>query len=673
MAGLSLVKRISTAVRILRGTAHEDWVAFFGAARNGRKTKAGPAIDESSAMTISAVFAALNFLGGVVASLPLRVYRSLPGGGKARAVEHPLYDRLHAKPNSTGLTAWQWIYTSMLHKYLWGNWWTALSRPSLELTPLLPDRTWIDPRVPQFVQTRDNAGGEIVLDRRDVLLIPHVSLGGVTGKGIVHYARESLGLMKAQEEFASTFFGSGIKAGGFVEIPEGKTMSEDTRQGLQKDFNDKYAQLGESWKAIFLSGGAEWKPNEVDAQKAQALESRQFSIAEVSRWTGLTPHLLHDLSRATFSNIEELDLALVMFTLTPIVSQAEQAMNVTFFDDRERAAGYYVKFELKGLLRGNLQARTQFYTQMLDRGVFHADDVLELEDMNPQRDGLGQAYLVPLNMVNKTTVVGGPARLTIEPAMRDVTPRPKQIAAPARMIAQRTSALRRKITIAYSKQWEAYAKRILGEEIEQLRPGVEQWLGERSATEFVAWMETFYGTFRKRIGELSAPLIASYAGAILPVAQQEVGSDADLGPQFDQFVGQYRDTFVLRHAGHSQGALAKAAKEAEDPRAAVSQVLDEWAEARADRIRLHESVRAESALARQVFKLAGIVKIRSIAYGSNCPYCRALDGRVVGIEEPFLEAGDFSPEGSTEPLVVTTARRHPPYHGSCDCGIEAST
>jgi len=670
----SLIKRISMVVKALRGTAAEDWIAYYGTgSMRGMKTKAGTAIHETSAMTISAVYAALNFLGGVVASLPLRVRRNLPAGGSASATEHPLYDRLHAKPNDSGLTAWQYIYTSLLHKYLWGNWWTHTTRPNMELTPLPPDgRTWIDPRTPMIVYTRDNSGVELRLDRRDVLLIPHISLSGVTGKGIVHYARESLGLMKAQDEFASSYFGSGIKAGGFVEVDQ--PMTEENRKGLQKDFNEKYGELGQAWKAIFLSGG-KWKPNEIDAQKAQALESRQFSITEVSRWTGLPPHLLHDLSHATFSNIEELDLALVVFTLTPIVTQIEQAMNVTFFEDRERAAGYYVKFDLKGLLRGNLQARTAFYTAMIDRGVYNADDVLELEDQNPQPDGLGKAYVMPLNMMNKKTVVGTqPLSLKVEP-MRDVTPKRAGIAAPQRFIAQRSSAHRRRITLAYMPLWESYAKQLLEEEAEGVRKGIQNWLHDGHVKEFVTWLDTLYDGFRERINTLSAPLLSSYAEAILPIAEEETGSDADLKAQMDAFLsgaGGYRDTFVYRHIRHSRGSLAGAVTDAEDPEIAAEAALEDWQELRPERLRVHESIRAESAFARNVFVLAGISKLVSVSYGKSCPYCLALDGKVIEIQGAFLEPGDFQPEGADRPLVVTSIRRHPPYHDGCDCGVEAS-
>jgi HK97 family phage portal protein len=649
-------------------------MAYYGRNGGSGKTRAGTNINEKSAMTISALYAALNFIGGVVASLPLRVRRVLPAGGSEPAVDHPLYDRLRAKPNSSGLTAWQWTYSSLLHKYLWGNWWTAVERPNMELTPLLPDRTYIDIRQPELVHTRDNNSKEILLPRGDVLLIPHVSMTGATGKGIVHYARESLGLIKAQDNFASQFFGAGIKGGGFVEIASG--MKEENRKGLQNDFNEMYGQLGESWKAIFLTGGAKWHPNELDASKAQALESRLFSVAEISRWTGLPPHLLHDLSRATFNNIEELDLALVVFVLTPIVTQIEQAMNVTFFSERERRE-YYVKFELKGLLRGNLQARSGFYKDMLDRGVFNADNVLELEDMNPQPIGLGQIYMAPLNMVNKRMILGTqPLQLKMAPPpLRDVTPKRARISAPGNIVFQRSSALRRKITIAYTKQWEAYAAQLLEEEIEAVRPGIEQWLGERSAGEFATWLDTLYLDFAKRIDELAAPLLSSYADAVLPIAQQEIGNDQDLEPQMQSFLsgaGGYRETFVRRHIKHSRGSLVTAVTDAEDPEAAAEEVLEDWLAARPERLRLHESIRSESAFARNVFVLGGIMMVRWVAYGKSCPYCLALDGMVVGIEEPFLSPGNFQPDGADKPLAVTSVRRHPPAHAGCDCGLEAS-
>ncbi|HET6456946.1 MAG TPA: phage portal protein, partial [Armatimonadota bacterium] len=357
------------------------------------------------------------------------------------------------------------------------------------------------------------------------------------------------------------------------------------------------------------------------------------------------------------------------FTLTPIITQIEQAMNVTFLDERERAAGYYVKFDLKGLLRGNLQARTAFYTAMLDRGVYNADDVLDLEDQNPQPDKLGQAYMLPLNMVNKRMVVGNSMPLTINPSrMRNVTPPRLIITDEQRYIAQRSSAQRRRVTIAYTPLWESYAKGLLEEEADAVRTGIKNWLANGLKAEFKTWLGTFYDRFRERIDTLSAPLLSSYADEVLPIAEQEAGSDADLKTQMDKFLsakGGYRETFVLRHVRHSQGSLSGAVTDAEDPEAAAEAVLEDWQDIRPERLRIHESIRAESAFARNVFVLAGVTKLMSVSYGKSCPYCLALDGKVIEIQGAFLDPGDFQPDGADRPLTITSIRRHPPYHDGC--------
>ena len=117
---MKIGERIKAAMRILTKRSATSWDEIWYNTLN-IKTKAGADISETSALTISGLFAALNFLAGTLASLPRAIYRRLPNGGREAAVNHPLYDRLHNKPNDSRLTAWQWIYTSIMHKYLWGN------------------------------------------------------------------------------------------------------------------------------------------------------------------------------------------------------------------------------------------------------------------------------------------------------------------------------------------------------------------------------------------------------------------------------------------------------------------------------------------------------------------------------------------------------------------------
>jgi len=666
---MNLAKRFFAAVRAFWGWDKDQRLNWT----HGPMTIAGTRVNEITSLTISSLFSALNFLAGTIASLPKVIYRRLPNGEKVKAYEHPLYDRLHNRPNESNMTSWQWIYTSIMHKYLWGNWYTYINRltyKNQQLIPLLPDRTWPDPANEERIFSYMKAGSTIPqlisLPRDLVLHIPHISLDGVQGKGIIYYARESLGLAKAQDEFAATYFGNGIHPSILARI--NTPMTEETRNGLQKDFNEKYGGLNKNWKAIFISGIDDIKTVDIDANKAQALESRQFSVVEVARWTNLPPHIIRDLSRATFNNIEQMEIELVVYSLLSLTTQIEQSMNIAFFDEEERK-DHYIKFELKGLLRGDIKARTEFYRAMLDRGVFNADDVLDLEDMNFQPNGLGKVFLVPLNMLNKEQVIG-PQQLTIE--NKDKSNIEKSA---IKIIQKRSSALRRKITIAYKKKFDDYGQQIVKKETDAIREAMKEMLSKKGITEFNTWLDTFYQNFGKEIDALSAPLISNYADAVLPVAQEEINSSLDISPQYSNFEKEYREYFVNRHIKSSQGQLRSVIREAqqakENEEEAIERRLAEWEEKRPGKISMRETVRAESAFAKSVFALAGITKIVSVSFGKSCPYCNALDGMVIGIDQFFLKQGEFQPEGADEPLTVTSNRSHPPYHDGCDCGIMA--
>ena len=442
------------------------------------------------------------------------------------------------------------------------------------------------------------------------------------------------------------------------------------KERLKEDFEQKYMGLGKLFSTLFLPPIVdEYKEMEIDPEKAQALQSRQFSITEVARWMNLPPHILKDLTRSSFNNIEEQALELVIYSFLPLVTQIEQTMNITFFDEEERI-DHYIKFELKGLLRGNIAARTDFYTALLDRGVFHADDVLKLEDMNPQPDGLGQIYAMPLNMVNKKMLVSSQPLTIEEKYFRDKIQT-------VRVLEFRNTALRRKLTIAWKPKFEEYGKQIVTTEVDAIRAAIKKMLEEKSIVDFNAWLDTYYQEFSKEIEEICAPLIASYAAEVLPIAQEEIGSDFEIEPQYQDFQRQYKEIFIKRHIISSESQLkalmARLLGEDDDLAAALSQRIDEWEERRPGKIVMRETIRAENAFARSAFALSGITKIRSVSFGKSCPYCEELNGNVIGIEGFFLTKGDFQPEGVDEPLTVTQNCSHPPFHGGCDCGVAAET
>lgn len=671
MGRVRLLKRISTAWHALRGDdpGYADrWYEWS----QGSGTKAGVDITERGSLTISTLFAALNFLASTIATLPRVIMRRLPGGGREPAPEHPLYDRLHNQPNDEGLTAWQWIYTSIMHKYLWGNWYSWMFSRSYQnqaIYPLLPERMeGYDKAERRFVY-RLESGQKARLPRAEVLHIPHISMDGITGKGVVHYARESLGLAKAQEEFAERFFGQGPKPGGFVQYPENVKPSEETRKGLQEDFNKKYAGLGETWKAIFLTGGAEWKPNELDAAKAQALESRQFSTLEIARWTNLPPHILRDLSRATFSNIEQQSLELVIYSLLPIVTQIEQAMNPWLFDVEERKK-FYVKLELKGLLRGDLAARTNFYIAMLDRGVFSADQVLELEDMNPQPAGLGKVYVLPYNMASKERVLRGEEPATgLDIGEEEEEPQEEEGEDER---ARKRSTQRRLLTKAWKPSFGRALQQLMKREIKAIRGAVK----DRGPADFGLWLEEFYRDFPVEAQKTIGRSVGAYSEDLLPVALAEIGSKADVDIPYDAFRQRYLSDLVQRYTEASQRSLSAVLKRVSESGADLTEAIEgqlrEWEGKRAARVILYETVRAEGAFSRAAFEAAGVRRLRWKSRDKGNPYCDSLDGKVVGIDEAFVGAGDYQPEGADAPLKISGPRRHPPLRSGCECSIEAS-
>ena len=170
--------------------------------------------------------------------------------------------------------------------------------------------------------------------------------------------------------------------------------------------------------------------------------------------------------------------------------------------------------------------------------------------------------------------------------------------------------------------------------------------------------------------------VSKYAGDVLPVALKEIGSEVDVSADYADFERRYVDDLVRRHVDTSRQALSATLRDAlaegRDELEALEERLAEWEEKRPGKITMHETVRAEGAFARAAFASVGVLYLRWVAFGDSCPYCTALDGKIVGIDETFVVEGEFQPEGVEEPLKISGTRKHPPLHAGCDCAIEAS-
>ena len=194
--------------------------------------------------------------------------------------------------------------------------------------------------------------------------------------------------------FGARFFGEGANMGGVVEHP-GK-LSPQAHEGLKKDINEKYTGLGRAHRIMLLEEGMKYQRVGIPPNEAQFLETRKFQVAEIGRLFGISQlHKIGDLERATFSNIEHQAIEFVTDTIRPILINIEQENNYKLFGD----SPYFCEHLIDGLLRGDIKTRYEAYATARQWGWMNADDIRELENMNPLPDGQGQIYLVPLNMI----------------------------------------------------------------------------------------------------------------------------------------------------------------------------------------------------------------------------------------------------------------------------------
>jgi len=223
---------------------------------------------------------------------------------------------------------------------------------------------------------------------------------------------------------------------------------------------------------------------------------------------------------------------------------------------------------------------------------------------------------------------------------------------------------------------EDASARWLRREINDVGNKAQQLLGRRDFPQWSVWLEEFYREHAEFIQRQMLPIFMSYAEAVAAEAGDEVGAPTEMTPEREEFVRAYTESFAARQAGNSIGQIRQVTRDAEqageDPVAALDERFAEWEAKRPAKISMREMIQAGSAVAKFVYAAAGILKVRWLAFGENCPYCRNLNGHTIGIQGVFLEAGqEFEPEGAERPLTTSFSVGHPPAHGGCDCMIVA--
>ena len=370
------------------------------------RSSSGKVVNERTAMQTTAVYSCVRILSEAVASLPVHLYR-YAGRGKERVYDHPLYYLLHDEPNPE-MTSFVFRETLMSHLLIWGNAYAQIIRDGggrvLGLYPLLPDKVEVDRDGKgelYYVYNRcsnenPNFGeyGRVYLPQEDVLHIPGLGFDGLVGYSPIAMAKNAVGMTLACEEYGAGFFENGATPGGVLEHP-----------GVLKD----PAKVRESWHAVYggsknagkvavLEEGMKYQQIGIPPEEAQFLETRKFQVDEIARLYRIPPHMVGDLDKSSFSNIEQQSLEFVKYTLDPWVIRWEQSLQKALLLPQEKRE-YFVKLNVDGLLRGDYQSRMTGYSVGRQNGWLSANDIREMEDMNPipAEEG-GDLYLVNGNL-----------------------------------------------------------------------------------------------------------------------------------------------------------------------------------------------------------------------------------------------------------------------------------
>lgn len=367
-------------------------------------SNAGKIVSVRSSMQLTAVYACVRILSETMAQIPLQLFERTERGLTA-ATDHPLYPILYEEPNPE-MTSFAFRETLMTHLLLWGNAYAQIIRNGrgevLALYPLMPDRMTVDRdnngRIYYAYQTSNSDAptlkdGTVRLTPYEVLHIPGLGFDGLVGYSPIAMAKNAVGLALAAEEYGSKFFANGATPSGVLEHPGKLNDPSRVRESWQSTFGGP----GNANKVAVLEEGMKYASIAISPEQAQFLETRKFQVNEIARIFRIPPHMIGDLEKSSFSNIEQQSIEFVKYTVDPWAVRWEQALHQQLLSEQEKPL-YCARFNVNGLLRGDYNSRMQGYATARQNGWMSANDIRALEDQDLLPPEIGDVYLVNGNM-----------------------------------------------------------------------------------------------------------------------------------------------------------------------------------------------------------------------------------------------------------------------------------
>ena len=353
----------------------------------GVESESGISITQDTSLNFSAVYCATRVIAESIAYLPLQIFKKTDKG-RVQLTDHPLYYKLHDEPNNFQ-TAFTLKETMATRQCLNGNAYAYIERDgAANVTQIIPFS--LDTEVEPIYDVKRSKiyykiNGKKVIEQTNIIHIPALSTDGIVGKSPIAIARESIGLGMAMQRFGSRFFGKGANPDFILEHPG--QLSPQAIQNIKDSWAKDASGLSNSHKPRVLEEGMKLTRLSIAPDEAQFLESRKFQITEIARWFRLPPHMIGDLSNATFSNIEQQDIGFVKYSLAPWLKRWEQELCRKLLTEQEKKEGVFIEFNLDALLRGDTATRGEYYTKMIAARVLSPNEVRSKENMNHYEGG----------------------------------------------------------------------------------------------------------------------------------------------------------------------------------------------------------------------------------------------------------------------------------------------
>jgi len=499
----------------------------------GSSTDSGVSVTPDTALTYSAVYAAVRCIAESVSSLPLNYYERLPGGGKMHAKANPLHTLLHDEPNPE-MSSLQWREASMAHLLLHGNSYSEIVRDLegnvVELWPI--DPTIVTPKRTESGELYYELNrGKSFITAGNMLHIPGLSFDGISGISVIGLARQSIGLSMAIESFGAGYFGRGARPGGVLTFPG--QLSPEARQNLRRSFEELHAGGANSHRVALLEAGLKWEAIGVPPDDSQFLQSREFQIIEIARWFNLPPTKLKDLSKTSYNSLEQMEISFVVDTLRPWLVRWEQQLNRKLIRPKDKGS-FFFEFNVEGILRGDQASRYQAYSVGRNWGWLSVNEIRSKENLNPIGPE-GDVYMQPMNMqALGTAPTAAPAT---DPSLMATQPTPPTLPNPPATTPARSH--------------ESIILRLLddaGERLQNVECSAVKRFANKPA-EFLTKLDHFCSEHRARVVSAYAPVLEAF------------GLTTDLDGHVQRHLDQFRSTWLDFSGSVTATKLAEAVSE----------------------------------------------------------------------------------------------------------------